>query len=396
MGSSNHKRWLWTLFLLTMILGVTVGGVAGGVVGYLAAGQTGEPAPVSVLQPGQPSDMTLPAPEPEVESPPPADVQPEAETPPITEAPVAPAPQPEPAAPSVEGGSSIVSAVQRVQPATVQVLTPVGSGSGVVISEDGYVVTNNHVVEGAREYMVVFDRGERVRAELVGTAPDFDLAVLKVADAVPAVASWGDSSAVPLGGQVIAIGSALGDYQNTITTGILSGVNRSLGGLDGLLQHDAAINHGNSGGPLINQSGEVVGINTMVIRGGRSQAEGLGFAIPSNVAQAVVGQLIENGVAYRPLMGVSLMPVNSQLAEEFGLSVTDGAYIEQVTPGGPSAQAGIQPGDVVTAINGRPVNARDTLQMHVLSHASGETIRVSILRAGQPLELQVTLARQVS
>ncbi len=136
------------------------------------------------------------------------------------------------------------------------------------------VVTNNHVVVGAQNLVVIFAQGGTAEAELVGTAPEFDLAVLKIDEAIPAMVEWGDSSELPLGAHIIAIGSALGRYQNTVTAGILSGFNRELGPLRGLLQTDAAINHGNSGGPLINLAGQVVGINTMVLRGGFSDAEG--------------------------------------------------------------------------------------------------------------------------
>ena len=148
--------------------------------------------------------------------------------------------------------------------------------------------------------VIIYAQGGRASAQLVGTAPDFDLAVLKVAGSVPAVAAWGDSGELPLGAQVIAIGSALGEYQNTVTAGVFSGFNRELGPLRGLLQTDAAINSGNSGGPLINLAGQIIGINTAVVRGGdgfSAGAEGLGFAIPSNVAQTVVERLIETGQA---------------------------------------------------------------------------------------------------
>ncbi|MBA3534763.1 MAG: trypsin-like peptidase domain-containing protein, partial [Ardenticatenales bacterium] len=284
-----------------------------------------------------------------------------------------------------------VSAVQRAQPATVRVRTNQGSGSGFIISESGYIVTNHHVVEGARQFVVDYARGEQVPATLVGSAPEFDLAVLKVDGPVPAAIVWGDSSALPLGGTVIAIGSALGDYQNSVTVGILSGVNRELGSLIGLLQTDAAINHGNSGGPLLNRAGEVIGINTMVVRGSSSDAEGLGFAIPSNIARAITQQLIDSGQAQRPLMGISLLALNSQVAQERGLSVTEGAYIQEVTANSAAARAGLQAGDVIIAIAGRPVTDREPLQMHVLSHVPGEQLSLTILRNGQSMEMQLTL-----
>ncbi|HEX8680853.1 MAG TPA: trypsin-like peptidase domain-containing protein, partial [Ardenticatenaceae bacterium] len=258
--------------------------------------------------------------------------------------------------------------------------------------EDGYIVTNNHVIEGARQFAVTYDDGERVPATLVGASPEFDLAVLKVEGPVPAVATWGDSSAVPVGSQVIAIGSALGDFQNSVTLGILSGVNRQLEEIPGMLQTDAAINHGNSGGPLLNRQGEVIGINTMVIRGGYSNAEGLGFAIPSSLARSVTQQLIETGAVQWPVIGVFAGALNPQLAEEYGVSISEGAYVTEVIPGSPSEQAGLQVGDVIVAVDGKPVNDREPLVIHILSHKVGDQITVTVLRGSEQLDLQLTLA----
>ncbi|HYN89399.1 MAG TPA: trypsin-like peptidase domain-containing protein, partial [Ardenticatenaceae bacterium] len=293
-----------------------------------------------------------------------------------------------------EGG--IVQAVASVLPATVTVLNQGigggGSGSGFIVDDDGHVVTNYHVVQGARALMVVYANGGAVEAGLVGVAPEFDLAVLQVQGPVPATARWGDSTALPLGATVIAIGSALGEYQNTVTQGVLSGFNRSLGDLDGLLQTDAAINHGNSGGPLISAEGEVVGINTMVVRGGQSQAEGLGFAIPSNVAQSVTRQLIERGEVRRPYMGVNFAPLNPQRALEEGLAVTQGALVLDVVRGGPSQQAGLQAGDVIVAVDGQILDERHTLVGEILQSSVGDTLALEVVRGTDRLSLSVTLA----
>jgi S1-C subfamily serine protease len=174
-------------------------------------------------------------------------------------------------APIVVDRSNTVEAVQKVLPAVVTVLNQgiqgVGSGTGVFIERSGYLVTNYHGVEGAGELIVIYAKGNRALAKLVGTAPEFDLAVLKVEELVPVVATWGDSGELPLGASVIAIGSALGEYQNTVTAGVLSGFNRDLGPLRGLLQTDVAVNSGNSGGPFINMAGRIIGINTAVVRG---------------------------------------------------------------------------------------------------------------------------------
>jgi len=374
------RRWVISVGFVMLVVGILLGAVVGGLSAYWFADQWHQPQAVSVVQPldGKLLAPSAPAAPAEEELPVPT------ETPSI-EAPTEEAPVP-------TSDEPVVAAVQRVQPATVLVLTPNGTGSGVIISEDGYIVTNNHVIQGAQQFAVVYARGEQVPATLVGAAPEYDLAILKVEGAVPAVAAWGDSSAIPVGGQVIAIGSALGEYQNTVTLGILSGVNRELGGLPGLLQTDAAINHGNSGGPLLNRAGEVIGINTMVVRGGASEAEGLGFAIPSNLARSVATQLIETGQVQRPYIGVEYAALNPQVAQQQGLSITEGALIQAVSPNSPSAQVGIQAGDVIVAINEKPVNDREPLVIHILSHSVGEVVSVTVLRDGEELTFDLTLA----
>jgi 2-alkenal reductase len=373
-----------TLAFLLVFVGVMVGAGVGSYAGYSLARRGNQEAlavvqPVSAPTGGLASDGGKAATDTETE--------------PDTTATPAPQPTtvPEVVVPATTNGDAIVTAVSTVQPATVEVLTQYGSGSGVIISEEGYIVTNYHVVEGSRRFAVKYARGEQVEATLIGAAPDFDLAVLKVEGDLPGVAAWGDSSAIPLGGPVIAIGSALGEYQNTVTTGILSGYNRTLDTLFGLLQTDAAINHGNSGGPLVNTNGEVIGINTMVVRGGQSQAEGLGFAIPSNMARGIVRQIIERGYAERPYMGVDLITLNSQIAAEVGVEVTDGAFIRDIVPNGAAAQAGIQAGDVITAINGRTLTDRDTLQMIIMSSMPGESVTVTVLRNGETFDVTMAL-----
>lgn len=296
--------------------------------------------------------------------------------------------------------SSSVGAVAKVLPAVVTVIAQgvqgYGSGSGVFISADGYVVTNNHVVEDAQELVVIYAQGGRAPAKLVGTAPDFDLAVLKVEGSAPAVAAWGDSSALPLGAHVLAIGSALGEYQNTVTSGVLSGFNRELAGLRGLLQTDAAINSGNSGGPLINLAGQIVGINTAVVRGDgfSAGAEGLGFAIPSNVAEKVVQRLIESGDARPSFLGIQYKELNPQLANEQQLIISQGALLEEVVNGSPAALAGLQAGDVIVGVNGQALDDRHPLVSLLVEHVAGETITLDILRAGQTFQTQLTLGER--
>jgi 2-alkenal reductase len=252
------------------------------------------------------------------------------------------------------------------------------------------------VVEDAQELVVIYAQGGRAPARLVGTAPDFDLAVLKVDGLVPAVAAWGDSSELPLGAHVLAIGSALGEYQNTVTGGILSGFNRELGSLRGLLQTDAAINSGNSGGPLVNLAGQIIGINTAVVRGSgfSGGAEGLGFAIPSNVAEKVVQRLIETGDAHPSFLGIQYQELNPQLAIERQLSITQGALLQEVVAGSPAVQAGLQTGDVIVAINGQSLDERHPLVSLLVEYVAGETITLDILRNGQTFQTELTLGER--
>lgn len=370
------------LLIITVIVSLLVGAVVGGLAGFLAASEL---APRTQTEPAvaQPVAFT------------PAET---ALSEPQTVAPAA-APAPVELQPlAVTEESATVDAVNTVLPAVVTVLSQgprgTGSGSGFFISSDGYVVTNNHVVEGARNLLVIYAQGGRAPATIVGTAPDFDLAVLKVDGPVPATVEWGDSGELPLGAHVVAIGSALGRYQNTVTAGVLSGFNRELGELQGLLQTDAAINQGNSGGPLINLAGQVVGINTAIVRGGFSAAEGLGFAIPSNVARSVAGRLIESGEVKPPFLGVFYAPLNPQLASEQGLSVTEGALLERIDPGTPAAEAGLRAGDVIVAVAGKPVDDRHPLVSLLLEHVAGERLTLDILRDGAIVQTDLILAER--
>jgi S1-C subfamily serine protease len=226
---------------------------------------------------------------------------------------------------NVDINTAVQSAVSQVSPAVVTVVNTLGpgqqaSGSGVIISADGYVVTNNHVVEGNQSLEVIYQDGTSVQAALVGTDPFVDVAVLKVGGDVPAFAAFGNSDALNPGETVIAIGSPLGDFRNTVTVGVVSATGRALDTaanyqMEGLIQTDAAINHGNSGGPLVNLAGQVVGINTLVVRGSSAdQAEGLGFAVSGNIAQAVSQQLIERGFVARPYLGISWESITPPVA----------------------------------------------------------------------------------
>jgi 2-alkenal reductase len=309
----------------------------------------------------------------------------------------------------------VVDVVEQVTPAVVTVineqvfsgfgssgteedLQPAGTGTGFIISGDGYIVTNNHVVEGAQGVSVVFYDGTTVEAELIGTDRLTDLAVVKIEGEVPGVVPVGDSEALRPGEPVIAIGSALGQYTNTVTQGVVSGLGRSLANLDNLIQHDASINPGNSGGPLVNMQGEVVGVNTAVIRnaGAGISAEGLGFAVPSSTVNQVVAQIIESGAVTRPYLGINFRPVTPQLAAAQGLPVEHGALIIDIPTDGPIAGSGVQVGDVITAINGETIDQENPLQSLLFQYDPGETVELEIVRpsTGETLTFDVTLGER--
>jgi 2-alkenal reductase len=295
-------------------------------------------------------------------------------------------------------GDLVPEVVQQVAPSVVQVINRTGegqgSGSGVIISEEGYIITNNHVVEGERQLFVILSDGSRREAELVGTDPFSDLAVVKVEGEVPATAPLGDSDALLPGETVIAIGSPLGGFRNTVTVGVVSALNRSVAGMEGLIQTDAAINPGNSGGPLINLSGEIVGINTLVVRGGdvsSGPAQGLGFAVASNIVRQVGEQLIADGSVSRPFMGVQYTMLDQELADANALPVQAGALIQQVEPGGPAERAGIQAGDVIVSVEGEQLGASNSLQRLLLQHKPGDSVSVEVLRGERTEQLTITL-----
>jgi 2-alkenal reductase len=297
-----------------------------------------------------------------------------------------------------------------VAPAVVTVLNTgpqgSGSGSGVIISDKGYILTNNHVVDGATKLAVVFNDGGRRDAKLIGTDPLNDVAVIQVSGKLPAVAAVGDASALQPGEQVLAIGSPLGNFRNTVTAGVVSALNRSVGSMEGLIQTDAAINSGNSGGPLINLSGEVVGINTLVVRSdelssGAAPVEGLGFSVPSTIFRGVAEQLIANGKVAYPFLGVSYLPIDGSLAAELSLPVQSGALIQSsrqgqpaIQPGTAAAKAGLREGDIITAIDNKQLDGSTSLRQLLLLHKPGDSVTLSILRDGKTSSVQVTLGER--
>ncbi|HKP52789.1 MAG TPA: trypsin-like peptidase domain-containing protein [Chloroflexia bacterium] len=312
---------------------------------------------------------------------------------------------------------AVVQVVERISPAVVTVVNKLGSqgfggeasGSGVIIDSDGRIITNNHVIEGASEgsLQVIFETGDTATAELLGSDPVSDIAVLKVDHDVPAFARMGDSSKLRVGETVIAIGSALGDFKNTVTVGVISGLNRLVRGpginMENMIQTDAAINHGNSGGPLLNLSGEVIGINTAVVRGSGALdsgdvAEGLGFAIPVNTVNTVSQQLIDTGKVARPYLGVSTRPVNRtiasyyQLKDEDGKLLETGLLIEEVISGTPAEKIGLREGDVLMKINEIALDEDHPLANVLTAYQPGDTVKVTAIRNGKLLKLDAKLA----
>jgi 2-alkenal reductase len=286
-----------------------------------------------------------------------------------------------------------------------------GAGSGFIIDDQGHIVTNNHVIEGATQVTVVFFNGFESEAQVIGADPDSDLAVVQVNN-VPNNAhplELGDSDKVQVGEWVIAIGNPFGQT-SSMTVGIVSATGRLLeSGVANYsipqgIQTDAAINPGNSGGPLLNMLGEVIGVNAQIQTGGVAANAGVGFAIPSNVVRHVVPTLIQEGVFQWPYLGVSGGPVNLFIAQANNLQTQQGAYIDSVTPGGPAAQAGLRGtqsttqegipvgGDVVVAANGQPINSFQDLLAVVAFSRPGDTLDLTIVRNSQQRNVTVTLA----
>ena len=274
-----------------------------------------------------------------------------------------------------------------------QVYEQEGSGSGIIISSDGYVVTNNHVIENAKSIAVTLNTGEEYSATLVGTDAKTDLAVLKISANDLTVASLGDSSVCNAGELAVAIGNPLGqELAGTVTVGVISAVNRTIQADDGtnmvLLQTDAAINPGNSGGALVNGYGEVIGINTMKFSG--NGVEGIGFAIPVNTAKPIIADLISNGyVKGRPLIGLSLREISPELAAVNDMPA--GLYVADVSKGGAAEKAGIRKGDIIVAVQDKIVESAKEVNEIRDKYAAGDTIKIEVSRDGQKMKFNVVL-----
>ena len=378
--------------VLALVLGTVAGAVSGGITAYLVDSDDADSQPVAATTATRTS----------VETP--------------TPAPTAVAPQAtsQPAS-NAEVPTSIADIVEQVSPAVVTVVNkqaasgffggdqtePTGTGTGFIIDDSGHVVTNNHVVEGSQELQVLFADGTEASATLVGSDQFADLAVIKVDGSVPATIAFGDSSQLRPGDRVIAIGSALGDFTNTVTEGIVSALNRNLQtpegfNMENMIQHDAPINPGNSGGPLLNLSGEVVGVNTAVVRqaGMGVAAEGLGFAIPSSTVQDMVNELTISGRVGGQSMGIVYEPLTPRVAGATNLPVENGVVVQSVEPGSPAADAGIQADDIITKVNEQQIDADHPLVNELFNYKVGDTITLEIYRASTSgtLSVQVTLA----
>jgi serine protease Do len=269
-----------------------------------------------------------------------------------------------------------------------------GAGTGFLIDDEGHILTNHHVIEGADRITVKFTDGRNLRAEVVGSDPDTDIALIRVsADRKFPHAVLGDSNDLRVGEWVCAIGNPLA-YEHTVTVGVVSFIGRKLFdmSLDNYIQTDAAINFGNSGGPLINARGEVIGINSAVSR----QASSIGFAIPINQAKLILPQLKERGHVQRGYIGVALRDVDPDLRVPLGLPQLTGALVQDVTSGSPAERAGLKPYDLITAVDGMDVVANDALIREISARTPGSTARLEVIRDGREHELLVKLAERES
>lgn len=315
-----------------------------------------------------------------------------------------------------EEEENIASVAEKVGPSVVSILTTsqnsrrssnelAAAGTGIIVSSNGYILTNKHVIEGASSVQITLADGTIYEnVQILGSDPLNDVAFLKIKDAKDLIAAQiGDSSSVKVGQKVVAIGNALGEYANTVTSGIISGVGRplyatssdgySVESLTDLIQTDAAINPGNSGGPLLNMQGQVIGINTAI----DEEAQGIGFSIPINATKGMLKTVLSSGEVKRSYLGVKYIPINPEVAKKYNLPVKNGAYIfnengTAIVVGSPADKAGIKDGDIITKVGNNEVSTRNGPSSLIAEYAAGDTIELSILRDGQIITKEVTLA----
>jgi S1-C subfamily serine protease len=351
---------------------------AGGTYGVLrATGSLDQPAPVAGTPTGQATSLTTPV--------------------------------------TIDESSAIVDVAAKVSPAVVRIFSTAnanlndpnsipseGVGSGIIYGPNGWILTNRHVVAGSDKLVVQLKDGREFEGTIYGIDTLTDLAIVRVQATGLPTASLGDSSKLKVGQTTIAIGSPLGTYSSTVTSGILSATGRSIdvdgGTINNLLQTDTAINPGNSGGPLLDAGGNVIGINTAIA----ANANGIGFAIPINIARPIMEQAVAGQKLVRPYIGIRYEMLTDKRAKELSLSVTDGAYVAGgpdtsgvnqpgVVPNEPADKAGIKDGDVVVAIEGQPIDTEHPLDSVLTQFAPGKTVTLSIVRDGQKVDVQVTL-----
>ena len=270
-----------------------------------------------------------------------------------------------------------------------------GLGSGVIVSPEGYILTNNHVIEGAQEIQVTLSDSRRVVAKVIGTDPDTDLAILRITlDRLPVI-TLGNSDNAQVGDRVLAIGNPFGVGQ-TVTSGIVSALGRNQLGIntfENFIQTDAAINPGNSGGALVDVNGHLIGINTAIYsRSGGNM--GIGFAIPVSTARQVLEGIVRDGQVTRGWVGIEPMELTPELAETFGLKSTEGVIVTAVLQNGPAANAGLRPGDLLQKVAGQPVRNVGELLTQIAALAPGKSVKLDVMRRQQSMTLEVTPAQR--
>ncbi|WHH59593.1 trypsin-like peptidase domain-containing protein [Petroclostridium sp. X23] len=293
-------------------------------------------------------------------------------------------------------GPAVVGIINRVQTqGFIRETVEQGSGSGIIMSPDGYIITNNHVIEGATEVTVILNTGKKYEARLIGKDAKTDLAVIKIDAEDLHYAQLGDSSKLQVGELAVAIGNPLGqEFAGSVTTGVISALNRTIKVEDKtmtLIQTDAAINPGNSGGALVNSYGKVIGINT--IKMSATGVEGIGFAIPANEAKPIIEELIQHGyVTGRPLIGISGRNVTEDIAKMYDLPV--GVYVDQVAQNSGAGKAGIQPGDVIVKFNGKTIKTMDELNQEKENFKAGDIVEIEVRRDMKAMTFEVELIEE--